>query len=311
MLLVFQTEFPATQVRVFYQPESVIYHPKLYLMEGTDEVQLLIGSANLTANGLFRNVEAGTLLTLLPSDAADAAWLTTFRRQLAGFYDFSEPNLQPLSAELIAELAAEGLVPDEAMVRQRYAKSNAAKTLATRASKLLFPKRKTASRPRSKVTRKIALSPTAAIFPALAFHVVWERIGLPASSVQQARSGTNPTGGLRLVQACYHVDGQVIDQTSYFRNTLFGHLPWHEASHIPLVEITTVLFQVAIQGNELGTIPLTIRHKPSGEASQHNYTSSISWGSLGKAVQDANLVGTTARILRSVSDPAQFRLEIL
>lgn len=309
-LLALQEAYAATQAWIFYQPEAVIYHPKLYLLEGPEEVQVLIGSSNLTGNGLFRNVEAGTLLTLRPSEAADAQWLAAFYQQLAGFRDCSDPNLKPLSAGLITEVVAAGLVPDEATVRQRYAKNNSAKPAAKPSGAPLFLRRKVIRSGARKPKRApAAAKPATGPVTAADFQLVWQRVGLPASSVQQAGAGTNPTGGLRLVQARYQAAGAPIDQTSYFRETLFGHLVWHEASHHPFVEITTVLFQVAILGEELGDIPLSVRHKPSGEAGQHNYTTSISWGSLGKAIQEANLVGKTVRLLRAETAPPRFRLE--
>ena len=42
-----------------------IFHPKIYLFEGTDKSELIIGSSNLTSQGLFTNC------LLYTSDAAD------------------------------------------------------------------------------------------------------------------------------------------------------------------------------------------------------------------------------------------------
>jgi hypothetical protein len=41
---------------------SVLYHPKLYILEGEDTAWVSIGSSNLTANGLYRNVESNLVL---------------------------------------------------------------------------------------------------------------------------------------------------------------------------------------------------------------------------------------------------------
>ncbi len=42
---------------VFYQKEAPIFHPKIYLFEGKENTCLIIGSSNLTGNGLFCNFE--------------------------------------------------------------------------------------------------------------------------------------------------------------------------------------------------------------------------------------------------------------
>ncbi len=43
---------------VFYQKENPIFHPKIYLFEGERECRLIVGSSNLTATGLFSNIES-------------------------------------------------------------------------------------------------------------------------------------------------------------------------------------------------------------------------------------------------------------
>ncbi len=124
------------------------------------------------------------------------------------------------------------------------------------------------------------------------FTLVWRRNKLPASSVEIAGSAnTNPTGGLRLVQDKFQIDGTVIDQATYFRNTVFGDLPWATEKMMPFVEKSIGKFYVSILGEDLGMHALEIRHKPTGEAGQHNYTTSISWGGLSKIIRDKALTG--------------------
>ena len=42
---------------VFYNPSSIIFHPKVYFFEGADKIKLIVGSSNLTSQGLFQNIE--------------------------------------------------------------------------------------------------------------------------------------------------------------------------------------------------------------------------------------------------------------
>jgi hypothetical protein len=119
----------------------------------------------------------------------------------------------------------------------------------------------------------------------------WIKPDLPASDVQ--RQPGNPTGGLRLTQARFTVEARKIDQTSYFRNTLFGEFPWTEKRRTPFVESTRVRFDITILGQPYGIHQLGISHKPSGVAGQSNYTTILHWGVLSGQIRDLNLVGRT------------------
>jgi hypothetical protein len=100
------------------------------------------------------------------------------------------------------------------------------------------------------------------------------------------------TGGVRLTQAGFTVSGRVINQTTYFRHTVFGGLSWQVIKTRPKVEQATAQFDVTLLGNSLGVRTLAVGHKPSGEAGQGNYTSILHWGDLNTKVQKLPLVGT-------------------
>tara|TARA_B110001452_G_scaffold102772_1_gene85302 strand:- start:6424 stop:6843 length:420 start_codon:yes stop_codon:yes gene_type:complete len=88
----------------------------------------------------------------------------------------------------------------------------------------------------------------------------------------------NPTGDLRLTRAKFLVNGNSIDQTQYFRHTVFQSENWIEKEGKHPKEICTAIFQIFIDGELLGEDSLEIQHKPSGEANQSNYTTGIRWG---------------------------------
>jgi HKD family nuclease len=52
---------------------TLIFHPKLYLVRGSTQARMIIGSANLTLAGLNNNIEAGMLLNYDLTDALDKA----------------------------------------------------------------------------------------------------------------------------------------------------------------------------------------------------------------------------------------------
>ncbi|MCF8248744.1 MAG: hypothetical protein K9J37_02470 [Saprospiraceae bacterium] len=144
--------------------------------------------------------------------------------------------------------------------------------------------------------------------PSTLGELVWAKYNLPKSDVQiPAREGTNPTGGIRLTQADYLVDGKAIDQTTYFRN-VFGDFKWKIASQAPYVEVALVPFEITIKGKFIGKFNLEIRHKPSGEAGQGNYTTSISWGEAGEEIREAYLVGANLELYRPSKKGEPFQI---
>lgn len=283
---------------VFYQPSFTIFHPKIYLFEGADKSELIIGSSNLTSQGLFTNVEASLLVSIDNSVEADRKIVDQLKDYFKGIFDFTDPNLKKLSKTIISELVKAKVVPTEE--ERKAAQDKAEKAERTETENIIskiFPKRAIAKIPSEfrgtkKTTTKTAAATAAATGSASAKgKLVWTRKKLPSSSVQGGGSGTNPTGGLRLVQDDFISGGSKIDQTSYFKN-LFSKYTWKQVRTTPYVEAAKVPFEVTIKGVFHGQFDLEVRHKPSGEAGQHNYTTSISWGTVGSIISKANLIGS-------------------
>jgi hypothetical protein len=127
-------------------------------------------------------------------------------------------------------------------------------------------------------------------------QLVWRKNNLPASDVQRQRGAV--TGGLRLTQAKFEVNGIRIDQTKYFRNVVLSQMPWGTGrkgfpKQRETVEIT---FDVTILGMNYGQHKLVVSHKPSGEAGQRNYTTMLHWGDLANTIKELNLVGKTFQL---------------
>jgi hypothetical protein len=259
----------------------------------------MLGSSNLTVQGLFSNVEASLLVSLGPED--DRELVKDIKDYFKPLFSLTDPNLQPLTNELIEELVSEGIVPAEEERKRWHEKErNSEKDFPSLIDRL-FPRRPVAKPPKifGKKLRKVGSKQSEVVKKETDYRgeLVWEKANLPASDVQRpARLGTNPTGGLRLTQAGFNRDEKLIDQTLYFRRVLFGGFKWKIASLEPLVETAIVPFEVVIQGRNIGKFNLEVRHKPSGEAGQGNYTTLISWGAVGEEVRNANLVGATLRL---------------
>ncbi len=300
---------------VFYQPASPIFHPKIFLFEGEKRCELIIGSSNLTTRGLFLNVEASLLVSIDNELEEDRKVLEDLKSYFKGIFDQSDPNLQPLTNELIEELVAKSIVPTETERTSKHDKvepkekettwSLIAKLFPRRAIAKVAKEFKRVSKTRKpKTTSDMPESAT----PHALGELAWAKHDLPKSDVQiPQKEGTNPTGGIRLTQADYLLPRKTIDQTTYFRQ-LFSDFKWKDTGKTPYVEVAFVPFEIIIRGEFIGKFNLEARHKPSGEAGQNNYTTLISWGKVGDAIREAYLVGANLELYKPASNGDPFQI---
>lgn len=101
--------------QVFYpNSNDMIFHPKVYIFEGPKKCRIIVGSSNLTAQGLYQNIEASIVVDFDLPDAQGEQ----FRKQV---YDCLEPviegksNLKTLTPDLIALLFELNKIPPESV----------------------------------------------------------------------------------------------------------------------------------------------------------------------------------------------------
>lgn len=276
------------------------FHPKIYLFEATDaRADVFVGSNNLTDGGLYTNYEASTRTTFdFPSESEE---YTQFITSLDAYLKPTGPTVQILTRELIEILIKRGDVPTEKEIRKNQAKTLKLKKRGSipkspfgvenikRPPTLKNSAQKPSVATKAKVSAVITPIQISSM-PNLG-ELLWQKTKLPASDVQK-QSG-NVTGGLRLTQAGWGVAGNLIDQTTYFRNDVFGHLVWAAWKAKPYGEKAEAKFDIYLLGESYGVHELMISHKPSGEAGQHNYTTILHWGDLAETVRVLNLIGKT------------------
>lgn len=277
------------------------FHPKIYLFEATNlRAELFVGSSNLTDGGLYTNYEASTQTTFeFPQD------IDAYNEILTSLDRYLNPQgntTQVLNNELIDILIRRGEVPSEREINENQRRSLRAQD---RSDSPVSPFGvEIISRP-SRTRRSTNVPPEEPIvvnsYEPEPYelstsqdelrNLVWQKTNIPASDVQ--RQEGNVTGGLRLTQARWVIDGERIDQTTYFRHVVFGNLTWREWRTSPPSERTEADFEIYILGENYGLHQLMISHKPSGEAEQNNYTTMLHWGELGNTIRDLNLIGRT------------------
>lgn len=142
------------QAYVFYTSSPPIYHPKIYVFKGANDFRVIIGSSNLTASGLFSNIEASACIDFAKNDIDGKNFLKqldTFFKPIVG----KKANVQALTQATIDELHAANIVPTEAQQLANRKKAST-KVLPTSGQGLaaLFPPRKTTQNPLAK--KKVA-----------------------------------------------------------------------------------------------------------------------------------------------------------
>lgn len=101
------------------------FHPKIYLIEGPDRGDILVGSSNLTDGGLFTNYE-GTLRVTYDLPAEHPAYTQAYS-SLAPLLDPQPPRAFPLTDEMTQSLVRSGLVRAQRDIQRSRRKNEARK----------------------------------------------------------------------------------------------------------------------------------------------------------------------------------------
>jgi hypothetical protein len=119
---------------------------------------------------------------------------------------------------------------------------------------------------------------------------------LSSSDAQQVKSGTNPTGKLRLSKAWHD-----IDHKTWFRDVFLDGIPWQsEVRQGNTYEVANVRFQVIVDDREIGNFSLAIDHAPHRVADQNNVPTVLAWGpELMEILRRTNYSGKTVQLTRA------------
>lgn len=98
---------------VFTTTSDIIFHPKVYAFFDESSATLVVGSANVTRDGLYRNVEFGSVIYLDFSNDGDGEVWNEHRDFLKELLDTSNPNVQPVDDDIISRLVDDGIIKSE------------------------------------------------------------------------------------------------------------------------------------------------------------------------------------------------------
>ena len=218
---------------IFYQKESPIFHPKIYLFEGEIETRLIIGSSNLTTNGLFSNIESSILLEFDNSDSEGLVLLNDLKLHYKTLFDFTDSNLFKISSEIIQAFVDKGIIPEKNRWTQKY---NKTKEKAKESGETFeIPSREVTKLPREfkklKKTKEVLLNEIIKdtnmdiddSIDLKELNLVWTSKKLSRRDLNIPNGdNTNVTGSMFFSKG----DTANIDQRHYFRDVVFKNLNW-------------------------------------------------------------------------------------
>jgi HKD family nuclease len=305
---------------VFYQPSITIFHPKIYLFEGDTKSELILGSSNLTSQGLFTNVEASLLVSIDNNSALDQQIIKQLKDYFSGIFDRPDPNIKKLTKQLIEDLVKSRVVPTEAERKAFQDKAEKSENVTTESliSKI-FPKRAIAQIPsefrgnrKPSTKTKVKASPVGVSVKSKPSELLWQSGRLTQRDLNIPKgSNTNPTGSMLFKKG----KTENIDQRHYFRDTVFSSLKWvkdkdPKTSHL---ERANAHFKIIIDGKAIGDYELTLTHNTKTDTKsykQKNSKTQISWGKAKKAIAKDALIGKSASLFKNAGKKDEFTLVI-
>ena len=308
---------------IFYQKESPIFHPKIYLFEGENDTTLIVGSSNLTARGFFGNVESSLMVEFENDNPEGVKLLNEVKDYYKTLFDFSDPNLFKISPEIINQFVKEGIVPTRKTWNKKHKKNTSTKT-PLEENDLVIPKRPTVKIPSnfkgryksnktvSKLISELEIENNFKFENEQENQVLWESGSLTERDLNIPKgANTNPTGSMLFKKGTL----KDIDQRHHFRDVVFSTLDWKFDTVSGKTHLERAIAQIrfVIKGTDYGIFPITITHNPrinTASYKQNNSMTQLSWGETKKLIAQDELIGGKATLFKDVTAADVFTLII-
>ncbi len=308
---------------IFYQKESPIFHPKIYLFEGESDTTIIVGSSNLTARGFFGNVESSLMVEFKNDNADGIKLLKEIKDYYSTLFDFTDPNLFKISPEVINQFVSEGIVPTRKVWKKKH-KKNTSNKKPKEENDLEIPKRPTVKIPSNFKGRYKSNKTVSKLITELEIdnkfefeneennQVLWQSGGLTERDLNIPKgANTNPTGSMLFKKGTL----KGIDQRHHFRDAVFQTLDWKFDTTAGKTHLERAIAQIrfVIKGIDYGIFPITITHNPRTDTAsyrQKNSMTQLSWGETKNLIAQDELIGKTATLYKDVTVADAFTLII-
>ncbi len=280
----------ADRVDIFHDPSGRTFHPKVYMLRSTSSNCLFVGSNNMTAGGLFRNYEAGIIISDGPESIYDEVdqWITKLRADPHCCIRLDDEKFAILVSDKRYRIGDED---EERAVARTPAAASDPSSLLFRVSD---SDKKTARRHpgirKAEIkagSREVAVGWASSDGSADGATLLeWSKKLLRSDAQQLGNAqNTNLTGALRLTQSRHP-----IDKTTYFRDEFFGREIWYTDSKDTDVQYTEITADVSILGEKLGSMSFRVDHSLRRESGQANFTTVLKWGPLNATLRENSYV---------------------
>jgi HKD family nuclease len=300
---------------IFYHPTVAIFHPKIYLFEGEKRTEIIIGSSNFTAQGLFTNIETSIHVSINNNIDSDKKVLSQLKEYFEGLFNHSDPNLKRLSDELISKLVEAKIVPDESERKEIQDNKEVEYKETNNIISGIFPKRAIPKIPKEFRGRKTSKSKKVAMYKKgepkiFDAELLWESGALTERDLNIPHgTNTNPTGSMLFKKG----KTKDIDQRHYFRETVFADLIWEKDINPKRSHFERALgnFQIIIDGIDYGIHELKLSHNTKTDTPSYAQRNSMTWISWGKAkefIAKNEHIGKSFRLFKNKDNPDEFTL---
>lgn len=297
----------ATGVQVFAVDTASrhrVFHPKLYLAQSRNTACAVIGSANLTFNGLHNNIEASSLVKLKLADPDDANFVTKIVAAFDSLVAKHSQHVFEIAGLAHArQLFDEGRLADEAVLPRSPTVARVKPGVAPDDLPPMALATVKAPRP---------LKPAGQGNARVGFELVWKSGPLPRRSLQiPIGQKANKTGDIGLGKGAF----LEIDQVTYFRADVFGRLQWTRAkTRKSFLERARADFELVVKNINCGTHSLEVTHDAnpaSNQALNDNHVTRLKWGAATSFIAREALLNRTLYLYRRIgSAPPSFLIEI-
>ncbi|OAZ04595.1 phospholipase D family protein [Flavobacterium succinicans] len=307
---------------IFYQKESPIFHPKIYLFEGENDTTLIVGSSNLTARGFFGNIESSLMVEFKNDNADGIKLLKEVKDYYSTLFDFTDKNLFKISPKIINQFVSEGIVPTRKVWKKKH-KKNTSNKAPQEESDLVIPKRPTVKIPSNFKGRYKSNKTVSKLITELEIKndfefenvennkILWESGPLKERDLNIPKGqNTNPTGSMLFKKGAL----KDINTRHYFRDEVFQTLAWSFDTRINRTHIERVVadFKIVISGIDYGTFQLGISHNTNSEHLEDvkQPATQLHWGEAKYLIAQDELIGKTATLFKDVTVADAFTLII-
>lgn len=292
-----------------------IFHPKLYLVvDDREEAGLIIGSANLTHQGLHNNIEASTQILLDLQDDGERAFV---EGTLRSFDDMLRSHPHHVF-QITDNAGADALLDSGRLEDETELPAPSVATSVRSGDRDSLPRMKLHQVPRPNLRRptrragapRRAAPATVAAAKPPDYRLIWESNELTERDLN-VPSGptTHRTGSMLWKKGA--TEG--IDQRHFFRDEVFDGLAWTPDKKLPHIERARASFEIVIKNLNYGKFTLQVSHNTSTTSKsyrQNNAMTQLHWGLALRIVARRDLLGRTMSLYRKETNPPEFLIEI-